>query len=366
MIPQHQCPVCGSKNILKVKSRTFGKADSKSSITSKQYSVFANEVLRKKDIRVDLFLCSICRVIFKGEIFEKWELDEIYSKLLSKIDRLRYSQDSAKALQVRAFMDEKYRRIFSKVTSLMPPYRLKNVIDVGGGRGESLKPFKDSQRYLLDPSVNLRGVEPISNLKVVRTFLEEYEPDVSFDCILCSHVLEHVSNPDEFIKKISSMMHDGSLLYLEVPYEFLSLHLEYELKSLYLIPQFSSRGDALAFRALSLLLPDNFLVLEHQYAFSPRSLFRLLKKHNLVISQMSTTVKPLVSDELFFGSAIAVIAKKAHGTIEREPAGQNLLCEFLDGVKLKLVLLSNCVVKELEIPRINLRRSRSAKDFERQ
>ncbi|MDL0079263.1 methyltransferase domain-containing protein [Helicobacter zhangjianzhongii] len=58
--------------------------------------------------------------------------------------------------------------------------------------------------------------EPVQNISKIQN--EDELCTKSFDLIICSHMLEHVSYPMDFMKKFLTLMHKDSLLYIEVPY----------------------------------------------------------------------------------------------------------------------------------------------------
>lgn len=54
-------------------------------------------------------------------------------------------------------------------------------------------------------------------LRIIPRFLDEVELEETFDTILCAHLLEHLRNPVEALKKIARWMHSRSRLILIVP-----------------------------------------------------------------------------------------------------------------------------------------------------
>lgn len=88
----------------------------------------------------------------------------------------------------------------------------KNILDWGGDDGINT-PFPDSENvYIYD----------ISNKEVLGNFIslnENQIEDHSYDLIVCSNVLEHVSYPQEILFEISKLMDQNTILYIEVPYE---------------------------------------------------------------------------------------------------------------------------------------------------
>lgn len=47
--------------------------------------------------------------------------------------------------------------------------------------------------------------------------INEFEPDVPFDCIWASHILEHQLNSHNFLLKLNSILKEGGVLAITVP-----------------------------------------------------------------------------------------------------------------------------------------------------
>lgn len=93
---------------------------------------------------------------------------------------------------------------------------VQSVLDAGGGDGRLLLPFVGAgvACYVLD--YNPKPVEGVIRLGSTP---EELPPDSSFDAIICSHVLEHVSSPGKFLTRLRAALAPGGLIYVEVPLE---------------------------------------------------------------------------------------------------------------------------------------------------
>ena len=53
--------------------------------------------------------------------------------------------------------------------------------------------------------------------RVVESSVEEFSSDEVFDVIWMSHVLEHLIEPDDFIKKIKNNLKKNGIFFIEVP-----------------------------------------------------------------------------------------------------------------------------------------------------
>ena len=107
------------------------------------------------------------------------------------------------------------KRKLQLLNSLKPPF--KSVADIGCGTGDFLKKMSDS-------GWNISGVEPsdIARASAERTTGITIGKDIrtlasSFGVITLWHVLEHLQDPLENIKKLSANLHPGGTLLIAVP-----------------------------------------------------------------------------------------------------------------------------------------------------
>jgi SAM-dependent methyltransferase len=95
------------------------------------------------------------------------------------------------------------------------------VLDYGGGNGKLLKPFMSAGHscYLVDYNDNpISGVNKICDDMSAFTG-DAFTGDDAFDLIICSHVLEHVSDLTSLATFFRRHLDRSGLLYAEVPQE---------------------------------------------------------------------------------------------------------------------------------------------------
>ncbi|MBR1907802.1 class I SAM-dependent methyltransferase [bacterium] len=88
------------------------------------------------------------------------------------------------------------------------------VLDFGGDSGQFIpETLNNCQRYVYDIS----GKTVLDGIKLLKT-LEECKSQ-KYDLVICAHVLEHITNPDDTIKTIKSLLSQNGLLYIELPFD---------------------------------------------------------------------------------------------------------------------------------------------------
>lgn len=106
-------------------------------------------------------------------------------------------------------------RVYERCLPHLMPGRLR-VLDYGGGNGKLMQPFLAAGHscYLVDYSDRtLPGVVKISD------DMDAFVGDETFDLIVCSHVLEHVSDVGRLVSFLRRHLAESGVLYAEVPQE---------------------------------------------------------------------------------------------------------------------------------------------------
>jgi hypothetical protein len=91
---------------------------------------------------------------------------------------------------------------------------LGTVLDYGGDRGQFIPDNLGAERYVYEIS----DVQPVEG--VVRLSSVEGR---QFDFVMLAHVLEHCSEPGDFLRGLKALGHPNTIFYFEVPYERPSL-----------------------------------------------------------------------------------------------------------------------------------------------
>ena len=95
-----------------------------------------------------------------------------------------------------------------------------HILDVGAGSGQHTDAFRAVGHSVVpvDPAASGGGGFTYQewHRRTRRSLLPEEEP-VLFDCVWCSHTLEHQTDPGEFLRMMRADLRPGGLLAVTVP-----------------------------------------------------------------------------------------------------------------------------------------------------
>ena len=115
----------------------------------------------------------------------------------------------------RKLDNDRAERIFSQCTKYLSRNNL-DILDSGGGNGKILTPFLEKKHncFIID-----YNDQPIEGVIKLADDINGYQGGKKFDLILCSHVLEHVSDFSSLVNKLYGLIKPGGIIYAEVPQE---------------------------------------------------------------------------------------------------------------------------------------------------
>ena len=99
------------------------------------------------------------------------------------------------------------------MNKMLTEYSFSNLLEIGPGDGTHNKLIKESYHG------DITTIDIVDDIFVpdIKADYQEHIFEKKFDAIWCSHVLEHVMNPFEFLKKLYNDLEDGGYLFLTVP-----------------------------------------------------------------------------------------------------------------------------------------------------
>lgn len=146
---------------------------------------------------------------------------------------------------------------------VLPLTHNKKVLDVGCGTGEYLKYFSPESLGLDISPLNLEEAQK-NNLRVKQADLNAPPAlEEKFDCVFCSHVLEHVENPISLLRYIYDHLEADGTAIISIPNENSLIHLKY--------PYFTMNSNHLYSFSIAnmkeLLMHTGFELLEVHYDY---------------------------------------------------------------------------------------------------
>jgi len=189
------CPCCKSPDFsvigcpkLDAKAKSIVKCDYKilQCLICKYYYVFPKISFSRKE----------WEVLYDNKYFEKqtkWHIKKRKKERINRLNKLQYYSD----------------------------IKIERFLDVGCGEGFVLLQADQMgwEAYGLDIVDNRVGdAKLIKNFKNCDLIDANY-PDNYFDCIYLDSILEHITNPKEYIKEISRILKKVGVIYIGVPNE---------------------------------------------------------------------------------------------------------------------------------------------------
>ena len=104
------------------------------------------------------------------------------------------------------------------VAKLLKDYSFKTVLDVGSGAGEHASVLREAGKIVdtVDFGTSFYAKQRKDEISFLGDFLE-IDFEKKYDCLFCSHILEHSLNVNKFLKKIFSLLKNDGILLISVP-----------------------------------------------------------------------------------------------------------------------------------------------------
>ena len=174
---------------------------------------------------------------------------------------------------------DKERR-FKFINQLVSKSLSPSLLDFGCGNGEMLEVFGSTFNRVmgLEPDSGAREIATQRGFKVVSDISDLENIKENFDLITLFHVIEHIYNPIELLKKVSSLLKPDGFLIIETP------NAQDALLSLYECPEF-----------------ENFTYWSHHpFLYSNKSLEILLESAGFKISLNSGVQRYSLDNHLYW------------------------------------------------------------------
>jgi len=168
-------------------------------------------------INKNLFRCVSCGLVFVSPMPSRSDLSKYYTSFWNG------EVATASSITKRYYLAQSISRI-RYINQHISIKENLTLLDVGAGLGmfteALLKEGYKGQYYAVEPDKSQRlALKKNKKIKKTYTDIEAIANEDRFDLIILSHVLEHVTDPNIFIKKLTSLLNTGGFLFIEVPNE---------------------------------------------------------------------------------------------------------------------------------------------------
>jgi SAM-dependent methyltransferase len=102
---------------------------------------------------------------------------------------------------------------------LIDDYKFSSVLDIGCGNGNHVEIFKSHQKNVtaIDYGESVYFKNNTSGIATIVANFNDYNFTDKFDCVWCSHVLEHQLDSHQFLLKLHSILKEDGCLAITVP-----------------------------------------------------------------------------------------------------------------------------------------------------
>jgi len=171
----------------------------------------------RSSVFVEMQICSQCSFIQTRMPFEEQAINRLYVDYRSASynrERIEYEPSYA---AIAESVGQHAQELESRVTAATKFIKDKvptgtdfTILDYGGADGKFL-PRLEGKKFVFEIS----NIEPIAGV----TRVHSEEEMGTYSLVQLTHVIEHVVNPLELVKRVGSKVAQGGFLYLETPQE---------------------------------------------------------------------------------------------------------------------------------------------------
>ena len=261
-----ECIICKSSKVKKLGTKVSG--------------FLAERIWNKEPFDIFLCYCPNCDFYFYNlrlnneetqKLYENYRGEE-YQKQRNKHEFYYTKQLNASIGNNKQEIEERKKKLFNILNTNTNISKINSILDYGGDKGQFIIDGS-SKKYVYEIS----GIETIKDVIKINNFNDC--KNYKYDLIMCSHVLEHLSEPGYVIDEIKELMSQDTILYFELPcYDAIN----FNLASKSLLSLIFSKNYMLLIKKI-LKGKSLFYMHEHINFFTPQALNKLLALKNLEI-----------------------------------------------------------------------------------
>jgi len=180
------------------------------------------------DFDLKWYECQGCGVYFSEQyknVEDVYKDEDLYDALYDKVtinERFNKIMNLDKKNSDNVKRVERCKDFHNNYIELLNNKKMKyNILDIGAGLGVFLAKFLDENYNGYALELNKVAVSHIENVlptvNVYQDYMENLKIKNKFDLITLNRVLEHVINPINVMREVSSALVEDGLVYLELP-----------------------------------------------------------------------------------------------------------------------------------------------------
>lgn len=168
-------------------------------------------------INIHTVICKNCGLIRTNPYYTEETLNEFYNEEYRKLYIWGERNDET-FFENQINSGKRYLKNLQNI--LNSNFDNKTVYEIGCGMGGILKPFKDNNCSIKGIDLGEEYINIGKNKYQLDLITGKYNNLKEYgqaDLIILSHVLEHITNPVDFLKNLRDLITDNGLLYIAVP-----------------------------------------------------------------------------------------------------------------------------------------------------
>lgn len=217
MLTETACEICGQNDWQTLGQRTYTESEGRNSspYEQKRFRVLFDKWFPgQKSVTITNVLCKHCGFIMYLPRPEEADIaaQYMYLEQLAKDYGQAATIPDAPSLSLLAL--KRSDSLFRYLNQNVDLSKVNTIMDYGGGDGSLMYAFNKigKQCYLVDYSKKcVQGVTKLADT------VYELNPSEKFDLIICSHVMEHIAQPLQILKKLETHLSEEAHIFIEVP-----------------------------------------------------------------------------------------------------------------------------------------------------
>lgn len=179
----------------------------------KTYLLKQIKVVMAGNFKLGFKVCQKCGLIIQSPVVSRFKMNYYYKYIADYI----YSGNMGKPDKIKIKEVKKQKKLVLKFLK-----KESKILQIGSSDGYTLSKFKTRNNHTtgIEPSISsCKFAKKKNNIDrlIQGTFENSYKKLQIYDVIILTHVLEHIYNPFQMLKKLKTKLEKNGVILLEVP-----------------------------------------------------------------------------------------------------------------------------------------------------